>query len=175
MARVKLLEKQDADPMVKEIYQKIEDSGSEVINLLKALAHSPKICRDWNRMGITLLLKGDLSPKLRELAILRVGALSRATYEWTKHVPMALAAGAVQAQVNTLMDWENSKEFNDQERAVLRYTDEVSQDIRASDDTFSKIREFLTQQEIIELTVTIGYYGMVCRTLESLQIELEHE
>ena len=43
MARVKLLEKEDVDPMVKQIYQKIEDSGSEVINLLKALAHSPKI------------------------------------------------------------------------------------------------------------------------------------
>ena len=175
MARVRLLEKQDADPMVKGIYQKIEDNGGEVINLLKALAHSPKICRDWNRMGITLLLKGDLSPKLRELAILRVGVLAKANYEWTKHVPMALAAGANHEQIDALSDWMDSNEFNEQERAVLRYTDEVSQDIRASDDTFSKIREFLTEQEIIELTVTIGYYGMVCRTLEALQIELEHE
>jgi len=175
MARVRLLEKEDVDPTVREIYQKVEDSGNEVINLLKALAHSPKICRDWNRLGITLLLKGQLSPKLRELAILRVGVLAKANYEWTKHVPMALAAGAIQEQIDALSDWMNSKEFNAQERAVLRYTDEVSQDIRASDDTFSKIREFLTQQEIIELTVTIGYYGMVCRTLESLRIELEHD
>jgi len=175
MARVRLLEKEDVDPMVKEIYQKVEDSGNEVINLLKALAHSPKICRDWNRLGITLLLKGQLPPKLRELAILRVGVLAKANYEWTKHVPMAMAAGAIQEQIDSLPEWVNSKEFNEQERAVLRYTDEVSQDIRASDDTFSKIREFLTEREIIELTVTIGYYGMVCRTLESLQIELEHE
>ena len=174
MARVRLLEKEDVDPMVKEIYQKVEDSGNEVINLLKALAHSPKICRDWNRLGITLLLKGQLSPKLRELAILRVGVLAKANYEWTKHVPMAMAAGAIQEQIDSLPEWVNSKEFNEQERAVLRYNDEVSQDIRASDDTFSKIREFLTEREIIELTVTIGYYGMVCRTLESLQIELEH-
>jgi len=175
MARVRLLEKEDVDPMVKEIYQKVEDSGNEVINLLKALAHSPKICRDWNRLGITLLLKGQLPPKLRELAILRVGVLAKANYEWTKHVPMAMAAGAIQEQIDSLPEWVNSKEFNEQERAVLRYADEVSQDIRASDDTFSKIREFLTEREIIELTVTIGYYGMVCRTLESLQIELEHE
>ena len=174
MARVRLLEKEDVDPMVKEIYQKVEDSGNEVINLLKALAHSPKICRDWNRLGITLLLKGQLSPKLRELAILRVGVLAKANYEWTKHVPMAMVAGVTQEQIDSLPEWVNSREFNEQERAVLRYTDEVSQDIRASDDTFSKIREFLTEREIIELTVTIGYYGMVCRTLESLQIELEH-
>jgi len=175
MARVRYLEKKDVDPAVKEIYQKVEDSGGEVINLLKALAHSPKICRDWNRLGITLLLKGKLSPKLRELAILRVGNLAKANYEWAKHVPMAFAAGANHKQIDALSGWMDSDEFNEQERAVLRYTDEVSQNIRASDDTFSGIREFLTEQEIIELTVTIGYYGMVCRTLEALQIELEHE
>ena len=174
MARVKLLQKEDVDPMVKEIFQKVEDSGNEVINLLKALAHSPKICRDWNRLGVTLLLKGEFSPKLRELAILRVGNLAKANYEWTKHVPMALETGANQEQIDELSDWVNSTKFNEQERAVLLYTDEVSQNIRVSDDTFSKIRNFLSEREIIELTVTIGYYAMVCRTLEALQIELEY-
>ena len=174
MSRVKLLEKEDVDPMVQQIYQKIEDSGSEVINLLKALAHSPKIFRDWQRLGITLLLKGELSPRLRELAILRVGDLAKANYEWTKHVPIALQAGADQEQIDELSDWKNSTKFNEQERAVLQYTDEVAQDIRASDNTFNKIAEFLSQKEIIELTVTIGYYGMVCRTLEALQIQLEN-
>ncbi len=117
MSRVKLLEKEDVDPMVKQIYEKIEDSGSEVINLLKALAHSPKIFRDWQRLGITLLLKGDLSPRLRELAILRVGDLAKANYEWTKHVPIALQAGAKQEQIDDLSGWKDSTEFNEQERA----------------------------------------------------------
>jgi 4-carboxymuconolactone decarboxylase len=174
MARVKLLEKEDVDPMVKQIYQKIEDSGSEVINLFKALAHSPKICRDLNRMGITLLLKGDLSPRLRELAILRVGDLAKANYEWTKHVPIALEAGANQGQIDELSNWADSTHFDEQEQAVLKYTDEVARNIRASDDTFKKIAEFLNEKEIIELTVTIGYYGMVCRVLETLKIELEN-
>jgi alkylhydroperoxidase family enzyme len=173
MARVRLLEKEDAEPMVKQIFQKTEDSGGEVINLMKALAHSPKICRDFNRMGITLLLKGDLSPRLRELAILRVGDLARANYEWTKHVPIALQAGAAQAQIDELPNWTQSSQFDAQERAVLQYTDEVARKIKASDDTFKKIAEFLSEKEIIELTVTIGYYGMVCRVLETLEIQLE--
>jgi len=174
MSRVKLLEKQDVNPMVEQIFQKTEDSGGEVINLMKALAHSPKICRDFNRMGITLLLKGDLSPKLRELAILRVGKLAQANYEWTKHVPIALQAGAVQGQIEELSNWAESSRFDEQERAVLQYTDEVARNIRASDGTFNKIAEFLSEKEIVELTVTIGYYGMVCRVLETFQIELEN-
>ncbi len=173
MARVKLLEKAEVDPTTREMYQKIEDNGGEVINLLKALAHSPKIFRDWNRLGITLLLKGDLPHKLRELAILRVGDLARANYEWTKHVPIAMQAGARQEQIDALPNWADASCFDEQERAVLQYTDEVALNIRASEDTFQKIATFLSQKEIIELTTTIGYYGMVCRTLESLQIELE--
>jgi hypothetical protein len=51
MARVRLIQKEEADPMVRDIFQRIEESGNEVINLLKALAHSPKICRDWRRLG----------------------------------------------------------------------------------------------------------------------------
>ena len=173
MARVKLLEKAEVDPMVGQMYQKIEDNGGEVINLFKALAHSPKIYRDWNRLGITLLLKGDLSHKLRELAILRVGDLAKANYEWTKHVPIAMQAGASQEQIDALPNWAGASCFNEQERAVLQYTDEVALNIRASDETFKKIAAFLSQKEIVELTTTIGYYGMVSRTLEALQIELE--
>ena len=175
MARVNLLEKDEADPMVAQIFQKVEDSGNEVINLLKALAHSPKICRDWNRMGVTLLMKGDLSPKLRELAILRVGDLAKSIYEWTKHVPIALMAGASQEQVDALPLWKDAGCFDEKERAILQYTDEVALNIRASDETFSRITEFLSQKEIVELTTTIGFYGMVSRTLEALQIELEDQ
>ena len=173
MARIPLLQKSDVDPMVHAIYQKIEDSDNKVINLLKALAHSPKIFRDWHRLGVTLLLKGKLSPKLRELAILRVGDLARANYEWTQHVPIGLMVGLTQEQIDALPSWKNSTEFNEKEQAVLRYTDEVAQQIRASDETFGVINAFFDHQEIVELTVTIGYYGMVCRTLEALQIELE--
>jgi alkylhydroperoxidase family enzyme len=173
MARINLLEKKDVDPMVEQIFQKTEDSGGEVINLMKALAHSPKICRDINRIGITLLLKGDLSPKLRELAILRVGDLSKANYEWTKHVPIALQVGASQEQIDDLARWADSTRFDEQERAVLQYTDDVTRNVRASDDSFNGIAAFLSEKEIVELTVTIGYYGMVCRVLETLDIELE--
>jgi alkylhydroperoxidase family enzyme len=175
MARVKLLAKKDADPMVQKVYQKFEDNGRETLNLLRTLAHSPKIFRDFNRMGVTLLFKGDLSPRLRELAILRIGYLTQANYEWTQHVPIALRAGADQKQIDALPDWDGANVFSEQERAVLKYTDEVSQNIRVAEETFAGIREFLSEREIIELTVTIGYYGMVCRILEALQIELENE
>jgi alkylhydroperoxidase family enzyme len=124
-------------------------------------------------LGNAILLKGIVPPNLRELAILRVGYLNRANYEWTQHVPIALRVGVRQAQIDALPEWEQSSELNDIEKAILRYTDEETRNIRVKEETFAAVRAVLSEEGVVELTTTIGYYGMVCRILETLQIELE--
>lgn len=173
MARVSLLNKEQAAPDIREMFQKMEDNGFRVLNLFKVMAHCPRVGRYFLRMGNSILFKGAVPPNLRELAILRVGNIYQAKYEFTQHVPIALQTGVKQEQIDALPDWEKSGKFNEQERAILRYTDEVTKNIRVRDDTFAAVRSFLSEEGIVELTTTIGYYGMVCRILEALQVELE--
>lgn len=173
MARVSLLDKDQAPPEFQERFQKIEESGRPVLNLFKAMAHSPQVGRRFLGLGTAILMQGVLPPTLRELAILRVGQLNQANYEWTQHVPIALRAGVRQEQIDALAEWEQSPEFNETEKAILRYTDEETLNIRVGDETFAAVREILSEEGIVELTTTIGYYGMVCRILETLQVELE--
>ncbi len=175
MARVKLLEKNEVPPIAEEVYSKAEVGSGQIINLLKALAHSPKTMRDWNRLGITILLKGELAHDIRELAIIRVGELAQAQYELIAHRNIGLQTGLTQEQIDDIGDWKGSSHFCEKERAVLQYTDEVALDIKASDKTFATIRHFFNEREIVELTVAIGFYGMVCRILESLEVDLEKE
>lgn len=155
------------------MFEKMENKGFPILNLYKVMAHCPQLGRDFLRLGNTILFKGTLPANLRELAILRVGHINQAQYEWTQHVTIALRAGVSQKQIDALPDWENSGNFNAQERAVLRYTDEVTKDVRVKDDTFAAVRSFLNEEGVVELTMTIGYYGMVCRILEALKVELE--
>lgn len=171
MARLKLLEKSDVDPDTRELFQKQEDSSGRILNLFKVLAHSPKIVRDWSRMGTTLLRKGKLADDMRELAIIRVGELANSDYELTAHRAIGLNAGLSQEQIQDVANWQDSSNFNEIERALLKYTDEVAIDIRASDETFAELQRHFDSQEIVELTVSIGYYGMVVRVLEPLQVD----
>jgi len=173
MARVQKIEIETAQPDIQKLFEKMEKGGGRVINVQKVVGNSPKIGRDFLRLGNAILMKGKLSPALRELAILRVGNLAQANYEWTQHVPIGLMAGLSQQQIDDIGNWEDSRLFDDTERAVLQYTDEVAVNIRVSDETFSLIKDHFDDEEIVELTVTIGYYGMVCRILEALQVELE--
>jgi 4-carboxymuconolactone decarboxylase len=173
MARVKLLEKDQADPVIKEMFQKLEDNKAPIINLYKAVGNSPKAGRNFIRLGNAVLNPDILEPKLRELAILRVGNLLQAEYEFTKHVVIGQNTGVTMAQINDLSNWKSSKNFSDIERAVLQYTDEMTLNVKVSDGTFADLKRFFDDAAIVKLTITIGYYGMVSRILVALQIELE--
>jgi alkylhydroperoxidase family enzyme len=58
---------------------------------------------------------------------------------------------------------------------VLRFTDEVVRDVKASDAAFEAVAAHLSHREVSELLLTIGFYMMVCRFLENLEVEIEVE
>ena len=173
MARVSLLNEEAASPELRERFRRIRENGGRVLNLFKIMAHCPQVGNRFLQLGNAILLKGVVPPNLRELAILRVGLINNANYEWTQHVPLALRAGVRQEQIDDLANWENSSRFSETEKAILRYTDEETINIRVKDETFVAVRKILSEEGVVELTTAIGYYGMVCRILETLQVELE--
>ena len=173
MARVSFIEKGQGHPLVEDLYQKIESKGQRIINLYKVLGHCPYVGLNWQRLGNSLLKGEELPPALRELAVLRVGHLAGSAYEVTQHRRIALTAGLSQEQIDAIPDWQNSPIFNEEQRAILTYTDEVERDIKVKDETFANLRGFLSEHAIVELTVTIGYYGMVSRFLIALDVEIE--
>lgn len=173
MARVKYVEKADADPLVKELYDKIEGRGQKVIKLWKVLGHLPYIGLNYQRMGNSILKGEELSPKLREIAIIRLGFIDRSQYEFTQHSRIGLRAGLTQKQIDEIGEWHKSKLFSDEERAVLAYTDEVEKNIQVKDETFNTLKKYLNEHQIVELTAAIGFYGMTCRILEALKVDME--
>jgi AhpD family alkylhydroperoxidase len=173
MARVSLVEYDQAPPMVKELYDKNTDKNGRILNLWKAMGNLPYIGLNYQRMGNSILRGEGLNPALRELAILRVGDLARSAYEFTAHTAIGLRAGLSLKKINEIHSWKISKEFTDAERAVLAYTDEVAVTIQVKDETFNNLKKHLTDQNIVELTAAIGYYGMTCRILEALKIDME--
>ena len=171
MTRVSLVEKEQASPITRDWYEKQESHGYQLGTLFKVLGHCPYIGLNYMRMGNSIRRGEELPAALRELAILRVGYLSKAKYEFTAHTRIGLGVGVRQKQIDEISDWSTSAEFDDRERAVLAYTDEITLNIEVKDETFAKLRDFFTDHAIVELTAGIAYYCMTCRILVALQIE----
>ena len=74
MARLPYRNKSDLAP-------EDQDLLARDANIFRALAHSPNALRAFHRLGGFIRFKSRLDPRLRELAILQVGYLTRAPYE----------------------------------------------------------------------------------------------
>ena len=144
------------------------------MNIYKMLANSESGVKGFTRMGNALLYRCELDPVLREIAIIRVGRLSRAAYEVFQHERIGREAGVAEDKIAALRDaTPEAPAFSDHEKAVLRFTDEVVRNVKASDKALKAVEAFLTPGAIVELTLTIGYYMMVCRFLETTGVDGE--
>jgi alkylhydroperoxidase family enzyme len=170
MARLPYVDPATAPGHVRETLSKLPVS----LNIFRMMAHAEQDFRPLIQLGTAILGRQKLSAKLRELVILRVGRLSPAEYEWVQHVPIALACGASRAQIDALErgDIEASC-FDETERTALRFATEVLRDVRASEATFTELSRLVTTQEVVELIVTVGYYMLIARLLETTAVDLD--
>jgi 4-carboxymuconolactone decarboxylase len=145
------------------------------LNVFRMLAGSEGLLGPFIRLGNHLWNKAKLTPVLREIAILRVGALSNARYEVFQHQRIARSLGMSEPLIAAIASGPDDPALDELQRLVVRFTDELVRDIRVSDRTFAAARARLSVQELQELTVLVGYYMTVSRFLETFGVELEAE
>src|SRR5262245_7438846 len=137
MARIEYASRANAEPAVREVMDELEAGGWPLLNVFRAVLRSPAIGPAFLRMGSAILNYTGLSPRLRELAIVRVAHLTRSNYEWVQHVRLGLRRGLTQGQVDAIAaDRIEDAVFDDIDRAVLRYADEVTLRVKASAAAF---------------------------------------
>lgn len=145
------------------------------LNIFRMVANAETAFRPWLRLGGALLSSLELDARLRELAILRVGQLERAEYEWVQHVPIARSVGATDAEIAAIeRDDVESEDLDAATRAVLRFTTEAVRDVRVSDEALAEVREQgISPRQVVELLLVISYYMGVARVAESAGIEVD--
>jgi alkylhydroperoxidase family enzyme len=170
MPRIPYVDKADASPPVRAALEVVPP-----LNIFTTIAHAETAFQPFLRYGAVLLGDLQVDPLLRELAILRVARLTpHAEYEWVQHVPITLAVGGTQDQIDALeRDDVEAGAFDDLQRAVLRFTTEVVNDARASDEAFAAVAASLSPREIVELLLVIGQYMMLARVMATVEIDLD--
>jgi 4-carboxymuconolactone decarboxylase len=149
------------------------NSGPIKLNVARMIANSNAVFKYFNQLGGALIGKAKLDPRLREIAILRTAKVTRSVYEWTQHVPMARHVGVSDAQIAAMDNWQSASCFNELERKVLRFTDEVAGNVKGSREVLEALKKDLSPAEIVELILSIGFWGMVARLLETTEVDLE--
>jgi alkylhydroperoxidase family enzyme len=170
MARIPYFDPANADDKLKETISKLPG-----LNIFRMMAHSDGLLAKFTGLGNHILGRAKLDAILREIAIIRVGVLSKASYEVHQHERIGRQIGMSDDLIKALHEGPDAAAFDDLQRLVMRYTDDVVLNVRASDATFDPLAKHLSHKEMQELTLTIGYYMMVSRFLETFDVDIEEE
>ncbi|ANB14039.1 hypothetical protein AWJ20_4995 [Sugiyamaella lignohabitans] len=156
-----------------------------LLELDRGLLHSPQMAVGWSQFLGSVRADSKLSRDIKELAISRVAFLNKAKYEWEHHSVIAAEAGVSAKGLTTIQQPDAiSKGLSHDEsvygltlkqQASVLYTDEMTKNVQVKDETFALLKQLFSEEEIVELTITVGAYNCVSRFLVALDINEQNE
>lgn len=168
--RIPPLPEAEWTPEAREILTRLSPNDPP-LNIFSTLARHPALLKRWLRFGAHILGGSTLSPRERELVILRTGHCCRSAYEVHQHTRIALAAGVSAEDVARTALGSDAWKGND--ALLIRAADELCYDKRLSDDTWAALTRHWSTPQILDLIFTVGQYTMVSMALNSLGVQIE--
>ena len=148
-------------------------SARRPLNLYRMLPHAGPAGQGFLKLGGALLRENALDSQLHEVAILRVGLVSKASYEVHQHRRIALKLGLSEAKLAALEVGADTAALGELELKVLRFTDQLVHHVKAPDEMWNDMQKHLDHRQMAELVLTVGFYMMVCRFLENFEVDIE--
>ncbi|MDW9416904.1 carboxymuconolactone decarboxylase family protein [Sinorhizobium meliloti] len=104
-------------------------------------------------------VKGSgIEPRLIHLIKLRASQINGCAYCVDMHTKEARHSGLSQQWINLVCVWRESPHFNERERAVLGWTEALTNvaETRAPDDAYEALKAHFNEEEMTKITVAIG-------------------
>jgi 4-carboxymuconolactone decarboxylase len=162
------------DQLSPQVRSRVGDNPPNVTRMLAGASEG--VYLGFGAFANGLMKQSALDPKLRELAILRVGYISNCAYELFQHEPFGRFVGLTDDQLAAIRAGDAaSPVFDAAQAAVLRFVDDIVLNVRPSDESLTALRQHLDDQQVIDLVLVTGNYMTVCRFLETTGIELDED
>jgi alkylhydroperoxidase family enzyme len=147
--------------------------GADPLLLFRTLAVSP---RAWERFrGASLLDRGPLSLRYREMVIDRVCALTRCEYEWGVHIAAYAERAQLTAEQITALQHRDAAAscWEPSERVLLSTADALDARATLTSQEFDDLRQHFDEAQILEILLLCGFYRMVAYVANGLDLPLE--
>jgi alkylhydroperoxidase family enzyme len=136
------------------------------------MLRNPGLFQAQMTMGV-FLFQGTLSVRHREIAIVRIGWLARAPFEFGEHVRMSKRlAGITDAEIERILIGSTAEGWSFEDRAILKAVEECLADSRIGDATWEELATFLDYPQQLELPLMIGTYLATAFLQNTIRAEL---
>jgi AhpD family alkylhydroperoxidase len=145
------------------------------LNVLGTLAHHPALTRAYHTFSGHVLFATALSPRQRELLVLRVAAVRDCRYEWLQHVVLAGDAGLDGDEIARVAAGPDAPGWSPLDRAMVAAVDELLAEARIADETWAVLAAELDRPQLMDLVFTVGAYDVLAMAMLSFGIQLDED
>jgi uncharacterized peroxidase-related enzyme len=172
MPRISRLNRSDVAPELRSVYDKFLQDRGNVPYFFRTLAHRPEIFRTATAHMHAVLNTGTVSPKLKELLVVRTSQLNCTAYCLASHTAISLRLGTSPEQIEALKAWRDCSLFSDAEKVALHLAECMTLDsLDYTDADMAALKRFFSEGEIVELMAAVGLFNYFNRFNNMLQME----
>lgn len=180
MARISMINPEQATGETKRVYDHVLKQWGKVSNFSRVLAHQPATLEAWALANDAIRLANVKTDpdyvKIQQLVIIKTSTLNTSAYCLSHNVPLGKKMGLTVEQIAAVQgdDYMTSPLFDEREKAAIRWADVVTT-MKAHDDTaaFEAMKKHFTEKQIVELTVFCCMWNYSNRLCEALHVDLE--
>ena len=156
-------------------YPKTDPGRPKALNALGVLAHHPRLTTAFHGFNGYVLFGTTISPRQRELLVLRVAHLRECEYEWRQHTVLGRDAGISQDELSRLAESPDTPGWSPLEAALLRAADELVTRASITDETWTALTAGLDTQQVMDVVFTVGAYDLLAMAFNSFGVEVDDD
>jgi 4-carboxymuconolactone decarboxylase len=132
--------------------------------------HSPPVAERVAHLGAYVRFEGSLDMRVRVLAAMTVAREFEAMYVWGAQSGGARRQGVPEATITAIRD-NHARGIPPEDAQIVEFTRALLRKHRADDAMFKAMQSRFGNDDLIQLTTAIGYYSLLCMTVNACELE----
>src|SRR5579862_2550919 len=132
--------------------------------------HSPEVAGRVADLGAYVRFEGSLDMRVRVLAAMTVAREFEAMYVWGAQSGGARRLGVPEATITAIRE-NRSRGIPPADAQIVEFTRALLRKHRVDDAEFKAMQSRFGNDELVQLTTAIGYYSLLCMTVNACELE----
>lgn len=128
------------------------------------MLHAPRVGGPLQELGAALRFRTSLTDRVREIVILLVADRMGSEFQWWAHERIALAAGLGREEIDAIRTGEFAG-ADEVESTAYGLAVGLVRGETVGDEDYARAATILGEQQLVELSVLVGYYRMLAQTM----------